>query len=100
MEYPTTAPESLRGSTGARSSVQYKGRQISLSKLQFSLFNLLSNGNRYSSHKIMQIIHTSDPRKEVQYLRRKGINVQDEWIAQTAKIPRHKRYWIDPKERE
>ncbi|MFR9514770.1 MAG: hypothetical protein SNH64_05460 [Rikenellaceae bacterium] len=46
----------------------------------------------------MQIIHTSDPRKEVQYLRRKGIDVQDEWIASTKKIPRHKRYWIDPNE--
>ncbi|MFR9536853.1 MAG: hypothetical protein SNF97_08905 [Rikenellaceae bacterium] len=94
------APEAQSESAGARLIVHYKGTQISLSKLQCLLFLLLSNGKKYSSHKIMQIIHTSDPRKEVQYLRRKGINVQDEWIAQTAKIPRHKRYWIDPKECE
>ncbi len=66
--------------------------------LQNALFILLSDGEKHSSHKIMQQIHTSDPRKEVQYLRRKGIDVQDEWVEATQKIPRHKRYWIDPKE--
>ncbi|MFI3331834.1 MAG: hypothetical protein SNI51_02150 [Rikenellaceae bacterium] len=92
------APTAQSESAGARLIAHYKGRQISLSKLQYLLFLLLANGKRYSSHKIMQIIHTSDPRKEVQYLRRKGIDVQDEWIASTKKIPRHKRYWIDPNE--
>ncbi len=92
------APEAQSEESGARSIVHYKGTQISLSKLQYLLFLLLANGKKYSSHKIMQIIHTSDPRKEVQYLRRKGINVQDEWIDSTVKIPRHKRYWIDPQD--
>ncbi len=92
------APTAQSEAAGARSIVHYKGRQISLSKLQYLLFLLLANGKRYSSHKTMQIIHTSDPRKEVQYLRCKGINVQDEWIASAVKIPRHKRYWIDPNE--
>ncbi len=92
------APESLIGSAGARSSVQYKGMTISLSPLQYTLFILLYDGKRYSSHQIMQQIHTSDPRKEVQYLRRKGINVQDEVISATPTIPRHKLYFINPNE--
>ncbi len=66
------APEAQGETAGAKCIIHYKGRQISLSKLQYLLFLLLANGKRYSSHKIMQIIHTSDPRKEVQYLRRKG----------------------------
>ncbi len=92
------APTALRETTGASITVQYKGSVISLSKLQCSLFILLSDGKRYTSHQIMKLIHTSDPRKEVQYLRRKGINIQDEWIAATDNTPRHKRYWIDPVE--
>ncbi len=92
------APTTLRETAGASITVHYKGTIISLSKLQYSLFILLSDGNRYSSHRLMQILHTSDPRKEVQYLRRKGINVCDVWIEGTPKIPRHKLYWIDPKE--
>ena len=94
------APETQNESAGARSIVHYKGTKLSLSKLQYSLFILLSDSNRYSSHQIMKHIHTSDPRKEVQYLRRKGINVQDEWIKATKTIPRHKRYWIDSDECE
>ncbi len=90
-------PTALRETAGGSITVQYKDSVISLSPLQYSLFILLSNGKRYSSHKIMQLIHTSDPRKEVQYLRRKGVDVLDVWVDATQKIPRHKRYWIDPK---
>ncbi len=93
------APESAVNSARANKSVvDYKGSKKQLSELQNSLFLLLSDGNKYSSHKIMQKIHTSDPRKEVQYLRRKGIEVRDEWIEATKEISRHKRYWIDPKD--
>lgn len=97
------APESLRGSAGEKiitvSCITfYKGTKFILSKLQREFFNLLSNGQKYSSHKLMQMLHASDPRKEVQYLRKKGINVQDEWVEATKDIPRHKLYFIDPKE--
>lgn len=78
--------------------VCYKGSNYILSKLQLSFFHTLSNGNRHSSHQLMQQLHTSDPRKEIQYLRDKGIDIQDEWIAKSGDIPRHKRYWIDPKD--
>ncbi|MFR9503106.1 MAG: hypothetical protein SNI87_08500 [Rikenellaceae bacterium] len=79
-------------------TVLYKGNYYLLSELQRAFFITLSNGNRHSSHQLMQQCKTSDPRKEVQYLRRKGINIQDEWIASTENTPRHKRYWIDPAE--
>lgn len=92
------APESLRGAAGANIITWYKGSQIILSKLQRAFFFTLSKGQKYSSHKLMQLLHTSDPRKEVQYLRRKGINVQDEWVEATKEVPRHKLYFIDPKE--
>lgn len=92
------APESLIGSARASVTVQYKGMQISLSLLQNQLFVLLSNSKRHSSHQLMQQLHTSDPRKEVQYLRRKGISVQDVWVEATREVPRHKLYFINPKE--
>ncbi|MFI3306116.1 MAG: hypothetical protein R3Y68_06350 [Rikenellaceae bacterium] len=98
MAAKKAAPESAVNSARASILVDYKGSKKSLSKLQSSLFILLSDGNKYSSHKIMQRCKTSDPRKEVQYLRRKGINVQDEVIKATKEIPRHKRYWIDHEE--
>lgn len=95
------APENLRGAAGAEvdskvnSTTFYKGNTFFLSKLQSKVFSLLSQG-KFSSHKLMQLCHTSDPRKEVQYLRRKGINVQDEWVEATETIPRHKLYFINP----
>lgn len=98
MAKKKTAPTALRETAGAKFTVQYKDSVISLSKLQYLLFILLSDGKRYSSHKIMQLIHTSDPRKEVQYLRRKGVDVLDVWVEATGEFPRHKLYFIDPKE--
>lgn len=98
MAVNNKAPESLRGSAGANNSMRYKGNEILLSKLQKEFFITLSNGGKYSSHKLMQMLRTSDPRKEVQYLRNKGINVQDEWVKGTKEITRHKLYFIDPKE--
>lgn len=76
--------------------VCYKGNRILLSNLQRLFFIILSNGNKYSSHQLMQLLKTSDPRKEIHYLRCKGINVQDEWKKATSTIARHKRYWINP----
>ncbi|MFR9506167.1 MAG: hypothetical protein SNG69_06640 [Rikenellaceae bacterium] len=95
MEYPTITPTALIETAGAKFIVRYKGNEYLLSKLQRAFFITLSNGQRHSSHKLMQQLHTSDPRKEVQYLRRKGINVEDEWIEATRETPRHKRYWIN-----
>ncbi|MFR9620137.1 MAG: hypothetical protein SNH63_02820 [Rikenellaceae bacterium] len=98
MAKKNQAPTAPRQSAGARSLAHYKDTKISLSPLQNALFILLADGRRYSSHKIMQLIHTSDPRKEVQYLRHKGINVQDIWVEADREISRHKLYFIDPKE--
>ncbi len=98
METKNITPTTQSETAGAKFTVRYKGNDYLLSKLQRAFFITLSNGKRHSSHKLMEQLHTSDPRKEVQYLRRKGINIQDEWIAATEETPRHKRYWIDPDE--
>ncbi len=98
MESKQQAPGGLRVQARASVSVHYKDTKISLSPLQASIFSHLSNGNRYSSHQLMQRCKTSDPRKEVQYLRRKGINVRDVVVKATPTIPRHKLYFIDPRE--
>lgn len=98
METTHITPTAQSESAGAKFTVRYKGNEYLLSKLQRGFFVTLSNGQRHSSHRLMEILHTSDPRKEVQYLRRKGINIQDEWIPKCGDIPRHKRYWIDPNE--
>lgn len=82
----------------SKHTIRYKGSKFTLSKLQGGLFIVLSNGKKHSSHQLMQQLTTSDPRKEVQYLRRKGINVQDIWVSATDTTPRHKLYFIDPKE--
>lgn len=83
---------------GAGVKVTYKGSNYFLSRLQTAFFLTLSNGKKHSSHRLMQMLHTSDPRKEIQYLRRKGFNVRDEWVSATKQVPRHKLYWIDPEE--
>lgn len=98
MTNTNQTPTALRETAGERFTVLYKGNEFLLSKLQKAFFITLSNGQKHSSHKLMQHLRTSDPRKEIQYLRRKGINVQDEWVEATSEASRHKIYFIDPKE--
>ncbi|MFR9542404.1 MAG: hypothetical protein SNJ29_07920 [Rikenellaceae bacterium] len=57
--------------------VSYKGNKYLLPQLQFKIFRILSNGQRHTSHQLMQHCKTSDPRKNVQNLRDKGFNVRD-----------------------
>lgn len=95
MNQKRVAPESFRSAAGASGLVFYKDNEIILSKLQKAFFVILSNGLKHSSYRLMQQLYSSDPRKEVQCLRQKGINVQDEWVGATKEVPRHKLYWID-----
>lgn len=97
MNRKDKAPEMQGAGTGANIVIEYKGKNISLSPLQYAVYTLLIRG-RYSSFELMQHSKTSDPRKEIQYLRDKGIDVADRWINRQeigGKIyPRHKEYFI------
>ncbi len=62
------------------------------------LFELLETGYKYSAFQLMRLLRTSDPRKEVQRLRNKGVLIYDEWVATTKDTPRHKQYFINPLE--
>lgn len=98
MTKKRTAPTTQKETAGARSSVQYKGRVISLSNLQFLAFILLSDGKQHSSNEINRVCRTSCARDLVIALIRKGINVQKNVAESTPDIPWHKLYFIDPKE--
>ncbi len=98
MREYNTAPATHSEEAKARVKVQYKDSVFSLTKLQSETFFLLSNGKQHSSYQLMLHLKTSDPRREVKQLRDKGINIQDVWIDTTDTKPRHKHYFIDPKE--
>ena len=99
MEKKQQAPTTQEANVGAKFTVRYKGSIFSLSSLQFKMFQVLSNGKKHSSFRLMQQLRTSDPRKEIQYLRDKGINVQDVWVERQEIdgiiYPRHKEYYIN-----
>ncbi len=99
-ETKKTVPTALSESTGAKQSVTvcYKGRQISLSKLQASAFYLISDGKRHSSNNINIVCKTSCARDIIIQLIDKGVSVQKSVVEATPIIPRHKLYWVDPKE--
>lgn len=73
---------------------EYKGRQISLTPLQYKLFSILSDGRKHSSVELMRAMHISDPRSEIRYLRKHGIIVSDEWCTHPELGTRYKRYFI------
>lgn len=73
---------------------EYKGMQISLTPLQFKLYSTLIDGRKHSSIELMRVLHISDPRSEIRYLRKHGITVSDEWRTHPELGTRYKRYFI------
>lgn len=58
------------------------------------LYNLLSDGRKYSAADIAVALHMSDPRAAIRSLRFKGIDICDEWcVAEHG--GRYKRYFIE-----
>jgi len=64
---------------------------ISLSKRQRKVYELLLTG-KYSVADISIALHYSDPRSYIRELRKKGLNILDEWVENAD--TRHKQYWI------
>lgn len=64
-----------------------------LPRLQKKVFDLLSMGGKYSAADISIRLHLCDPRSHIAYLRRKGIEVQDEWREGDFGV-RYKVYFI------
>lgn len=56
------------------------------------LYRLLSNGGRYGVIDISDMMRIADPRGVISHLRKKGVEVCDEWCKANGK--RYKRYWI------
>ncbi len=98
MTQTQQAPTTPRETAGANLTTGYKGTKNITSKRQKSLLCLLSDGGKYTTRQISKLTPISAPTKEIQRFRDRGINVQDEWVEATPTTPRHKRYWIDPKE--
>lgn len=95
METKQQTPSTQGKCVGAKSLlVQYKGKQISLTPLQYKLFSMLSDGRKHSSVELMRLMSISDPRSEVRYLRKYGIEVSDEWHTHPQLGTRYKRYYI------
>ncbi len=98
MTKKRTAPTTQKETAGARSSVHHKGTKKVTSTRQKALLSLLSDGSRYTTRQMSKLAPISSPTKEVQRFRDRGVIVQDEWVEATPTTPRHKRYWIGPKE--
>lgn len=47
--------------------------------LQRLVYNMLVGGKKYSAADIATALHLSDPRGHIKELRKKGIDIQDEW---------------------
>lgn len=93
MESKKVAPTSQCEKAGTI-KIDYKGKMISLTVLQFDFFSMLTDGRKHSSVELMRVLHVSDPRSEIRYLRKYGIEVSDEWHTHPKLGTRYKRYFI------
>lgn len=87
---------------GTRSEYTGANRQFSestdkdtqnLPRLQRKVVNLLCEGGRYSAADISIRLNLSDPRGHISKLRRKGIQILDEWCVGEYGV-RYKRYFV------
>lgn len=93
MDKKRTAPDANNaGQTGAYGST-YGAKVVNLPKVQRKVFNLLSGGGKYSAFDIAMRLRLCDPRGHIAALRRKGVEVLDEW--KTGEGTRYKVYFIN-----
>lgn len=92
MDKKSNAPAALSGQTGDIS--EYGAKVLNLSRIQRKVYNLLRLGGKYSVYDITTRLHMSDPRGHIASLRRKGIEVLDEWRT-TTEGGRYKVYYIN-----
>lgn len=62
--------------------------------MQRMVYNLLTQGGKYSVADISVNLHLSDPRGHIRTLRGKGINIADEW-RETEHKTRYKVYFLN-----
>ncbi len=84
-------------SARATEKIVYKGSELFITKLQGEEFLFISTGKR-SSNQIIIACKTSSARDIVIALIKKGITIHKEIVEAQGEIPRHKLYFIDPKE--
>lgn len=93
MDGKRTAPDAYNaGQTGAYGSSDAK--VTNLPRIQRKVYNLLSGGGKYSAFDIAMRLRLCDPRGHIAVLRRKGIEVLDEWRT-TSRGERYKVYFIN-----
>lgn len=74
--------------------MDYKEQLINgLPHIQRKVYNLLNGGGKYSVYDIVLRLHIADPRGHISALRRKGIEILDEWKT-TSDNNRYKVYFI------
>lgn len=64
-----------------------------LPHVQRKVYNLLNDGGKYSVYDIVLRLRIADPRGHIAALRRKGIEILDEWKT-TSDNNRYKVYFI------
>lgn len=65
-----------------------------LPRLQRKVVDLLNDGGRYSAADISIRLNLSDPRGHISKLRRKGVQILDEWCTGEYSV-RYKRYFVN-----
>lgn len=66
---------------------------MKLPRIQRKVYDLLRSGGKYSVYDITTRLRLADPRGHISALRRKGIEVLDEW--KTGEGTRYKVYFIN-----
>lgn len=64
-----------------------------LPRVQRAVYDLLTQGGKYSVADISVNLHLSDPRGHIRTLRHKGVNILDEWRTTEFKA-RYKVYFL------
>lgn len=91
MKQENNNPRSLCSTSGGYGKTDAKVNN--LPRIQRKVFNLLSGGGKYSAFDIALRLRLCDPRGHIAALRRKGVEILDEW--KTGEGTRYKVYFIN-----
>lgn len=91
MKQENNTPRSFCSTSGGYDDNDAKVNK--LPRIQRKVYDLLSIGGKYSVFDITTRLHIADPRGHISILRRKGIEILDEWRT-TTEGERYKVYFV------
>lgn len=96
QEKQTPAPLGTSGESQrvcVQQTIYTEAKVMNLPRVQRKVYDLLRSGGKYSVYDITTRLRLADPRGHISALRRKGIDIRDEW-RHTSRGERFKVYFI------